>query len=406
MKNNLMRLVPAVERELREAAGRRERQRLEEQYRHAQKLEAIGRLAGGVAHDFNNLLTVITGYAELLLSDEALSETAAASIQEIRQAAERGGSLTRQLLVFSRKQKLNPRSLNLNELVVNMQKMFIRLIGEDVQLATALAPDLGMVRADAGQFEQVIMNLVVNARDAMPGGGKLTIETRNLTLPVACLDLPAASCVMLAISDTGVGMSQDVQSHIFEPFFTTKEAGKGTGLGLATAYGIIKQSGGSITVYSEPEHGTTFKICLPRTDQPVDPPAAGPAAAAPSRGTERVLVVEDDPEVRRLVFEVLRARGYLVRACSSGDEALELTRSGGDGLDLIVADVILPGLSGPEVVRRIAQEIPGLRALFISGYSDEAVLRHGMLEAGMMFLPKPFLPEALAQKVREVLDGK
>lgn len=404
MKDNLMRLAPAVDRELREAEGRRERRRLEDQVRHAQKMEAIGRLAGGVAHDFNNLLTVITGYSELLLGGPALSESTRSALEEIKKAAERGGSLTRQLLVFSRKQKLTPKSVNLNDLVANMEKMLTRLISEDIHLVTVLQPDLGVVRTDVAQFEQVIMNLVLNARDAMPDGGKLTIETGNVTLRAAQFDLAAGPYVRLAISDTGIGMDAETQSQIFEPFFTTKDAGKGTGLGLATVYGIVKQSAGSIHVYSEPGRGTTFRIYLPRVDQPLAEVTPAPETAASLNGWETVLVVEDDPEVRRLICEVLRARGYQVLESTKGEEAIRIARTLPGPLQLVVADVILPEMSGPEVVRQVQDAKPGIRALFISGYTDEAVLRHGMLDAGVMFLSKPFVPEALARKVREVLE--
>jgi two-component system, cell cycle sensor histidine kinase and response regulator CckA len=405
MKDNLMRLGPAVDRELREAASRRERRRLEEQMRHAQKMEAIGRLAGGVAHDFNNLLTVITGYSELLLGSPGLPEPVHSGLEEIKRAAARGGSLTRQLLIFSRKQKLTLKSVNLNDLVANMEKMLGRLIGENIGLSTVLRPDLGLVRADMGQFEQVVMNMVVNARDAMPDGGKLTIETANVTLPAAQAELKAGSHVMLAISDTGIGMSAETQSHIFEPFFTTKESGKGTGLGLATAYGIVKQSGGGIRVYSEPGRGTTFRVYLPRVDQPMEEVAAEPVKANSMNGTETVLVVEDDPEVRKLICEILRARGYHVLETRTGDEAIQMARTHADPVQLVLADVILPQMSGPDIVRGVKQHKPEIRALYISGYTDEAVLRHGMLDKGVTFLSKPFLPDVLAKKVREVLDG-
>jgi two-component system cell cycle sensor histidine kinase/response regulator CckA len=403
-KDNLMRLAPAVDRELREAEGRRERRRLEDQVRHAQKMEAIGRLAGGVAHDFNNLLTVITGYSELLLIDPQLSESTRSALEEIKKAAERGGTLTRQLLVFSRKQKLTPQTVNLNDLVANMEKMLTRLIAENIELVTVLQPDLGMVRTDAGQLEQVIMNLVVNARDAMPEGGKLLIETGNVSLPAQQLDLKTGPYVRLAITDTGIGMNAETQSHIFEPFFTTKEPGKGTGLGLATVYGIVKQSGGAINVYSEPGRGTTFRVYLPRVDQQTEVVAPQRAAPQSLDGRETVLVVEDDPEVRRLIGGILRARGYHVIESTKGEEAIRFAHTLPDPMQLIVADVILPEMSGPEVVRRVKEARPGIRALYISGYTDEAVLRHGTLEAGAIFLSKPFVPEALAGKVREALD--
>lgn len=406
MKDNLMRLGPAVDRELREAAGRQERRRLEEQVRHARKMEAIGRLAGGVAHDFNNLLTVITGYSELLLSAGSLNDFNRSALDEIKKAAERGGALTRQLLVFSRKQKLVPKSVNLNDLVANMEKMLVRLIGENISMVSFLAPDLGLVRTDVGQFEQVVMNLVVNARDAMPEGGKLTIETSNVDVTPAHVDVTPGPHVLLAVSDTGIGMDAETQSHIFEPFFTTKEAGKGTGLGLATVYGIVKQGGGAIAVYSEPGRGTTFRIYLPRVDQPIEEASRQPEAPASMNGTETVLVVEDDGEVRKLICEILRVRGYQVLESTKGDEAIGIARTFTGPLELVVADVILPEMSGPEIVRQVREARPGIRALFISGYTDEAVLRHGMVEPGVTFLSKPFVPEDLARKVREVLSAK
>ena len=406
MKDNLMRLGPAVDRELREAASRRERRRLEEQVRHAQKMEAIGRLAGGVAHDFNNLLTVITGYSELLLGGSvALPESVRTGLEEIKKAADRGGSLTRQLLIFSRKQKLSLKSVNLNDLVANMEKMLGRLIGEDISLFTRLQPDLGLVRADVGQFEQVVMNMVVNARDAMPDGGKLTIETSNVSLQTQQPDLKPGPHVLMAISDTGIGMTPETQSHIFEPFFTTKESGKGTGLGLATAYGIVKQSNGGIRVYSEPGQGTTFRIYLPRVDQPLEAAAAEPITVHSMNGTETVLVVEDDPEVRKLICEILRGRGYRVLETRTGDEAVQVAQSHQGPVQLVLTDVILPEISGPDIVKGVKQYKPGIRALYISGYTDEAVLRHGMLEKGVTFLSKPFMPEMLVRKVREVLDA-
>jgi CheY-like chemotaxis protein len=366
-------------------------------------MEAIGRLAGGVAHDFNNLLTVITGYSELLLTSGGVNDFTRSALEEIKKAAERGGSLTRQLLIFSRKQKLLPKSVNLNELVANMEKMLVRLIGENISLVSVPQPDLGLVRADVGQFEQVLMNLVVNARDAMPEGGKLTIETSNVNLNTSQVDLTPGPHVLLAVTDTGVGMDPETQTHIFEPFYTTKEAGKGTGLGLATVYGIVKQCGGAISVYSEPGRGTTFRIYLPRVDQPIEEVAPPPETVHSLHGSETVLVVEDDAEVRRLICEILRTRGYQVLVSTKGDEALQLARSHAGPIELVIADVILPEVGGPDVVRQVQQLRPGIRALFISGYADEAVLRHGMVEPGMMFLSKPFMPEELARKVRDVL---
>jgi CheY-like chemotaxis protein len=287
-----------------------------------------------------------------------------------------------------------------------MEKMLTRLLSADIDLVTVLQPDLGVVRTDAGQFEQVLMNLVVNARDAMPDGGKLTVETANLTLSTPQVDLDPGAYVRLAISDTGIGMDAETQSHIFEPFFTTKEAAKGTGLGLATVYGIVKQSAGSIGVYSEPGRGTTFRIYLPRVDQPLEEMTRQAEPAHAMNGSEAVLIVEDDAEVRQLICQILRARGYQVLESTKGEEAIRIARAFPHALPLVVADVILPEMSGPEVVRQVEAARPGIRALYISGYTDEAVLRHGMLEPGVMFLSKPFVPEVLARKVREVLDRK
>jgi signal transduction histidine kinase/ActR/RegA family two-component response regulator len=407
MKDNLKRLGAAVERELREAQGRRERQRLEEQVRHAQKMEAIGRLAGGVAHDFNNLLTVINGYSELLLGSESLDDFTRSAAEEIKKASDRGSSLTRQLLVFSRKQRLPPKSVDLNKLVANVGKMLARLIGENIELVSVLSPGLGLVRIDVGQFEQVIMNLVVNARDAMPDGGKLTIETANVTLGKAHVDLPSGPCVLLAISDTGVGMDAETQSRIFEPFFTTKEAGKGTGLGLTMVYGIVKQCAGTITVYSEPGRGTTFRIYLPRVDEIVtEQIEREPEAVRSLTGSESVLVVEDDAEVRHLICQILQAKGYDVLESTNGAEALRMAREFPGTLQLVVADIILPEMSGPDVVRLLRESTPGIRSLLISGYTDEAVTRHGIVDPGVMFLSKPFMPDEFARKVREALDTR
>jgi two-component system cell cycle sensor histidine kinase/response regulator CckA len=406
MKDNLMRLGPAVDRELREAEGRRERRRLQEQFRHAQKLEAIGRLASGMAHDFNNLLTVITGYAEMLLADNTLSASARARLDEIRSAAGRGSSLTRQLLIFSRKQPMVPKVIHLNELVSNMEKMLHRLIGEDINLKTVLDPELNSVQTDTGQFEQVIMNLVVNARDAMPGGGNLIIETQNTEFDSGLrpVGLEPGQYAMLSVTDSGIGMDAETRSHLFEPFFTTKAAGKGTGLGLATAYGIVRQSGGAISVYSEPGMGSTFRIYLPRVDAAAEAATGDAVEVRSFRGTETILLVEDDDRVRSLVRDVLRMRGYTVLECSDGREATETARVHAGPIDLLLTDVVLPEMSGPEIAKQVGALKPGVRSLFISGYADESILRHGMLEPGSKFLSKPFLPEALARKIREVLD--
>lgn len=407
MKDNLMRLSAAVERELREAAGRHQFRILEDQMRQAQKMEAIGRLAGGVAHDFNNLLTVISGYSDLLLAENNLQPSDRMALQEVRKAAERGSSLTCQLLAFSRRQALAPRIVHLNELVTNMEKMLQRLIGEDVELMTVGGPDLGDVKIDPGQLEQVIMNIVVNARDAMPGGGKITVETSNseLTEQYAAthIDVKPGAYIMLAISDTGTGMSTEIRSHVFEPFFTTKEAGKGTGLGLATAYGIVKQSGGSIAIYSELGKGTTVRIYLPRADTCAGAELPEQQAKA-AGGTETILLVEDEARVRRLIREILAMRGYSVLETAGGDEALRVATDHSGPIHLVLADVVMPEMSGPDLAKLILAARPEARALFVSGYTDEAIVHHGILPSDAMFLPKPFLPDALLRKIREVLD--
>jgi len=386
-----------------------ERKGLEMQLLQAQKMEAVGQLAGGVAHDFNNVLTAIAGYAELLREDLPGEDARRGDLEEILRATDRAAALTRQLLAFSRRQVLAPRVLDLNTVVASVDNMLGRLIGADVELKTALAPELGAVRADPGQLEQVIMNLVVNARDAMPRGGKLTIETANAELDESyALEHPAVVAgpyVMLAVSDSGVGMDAATQARIFEPFFTTKEKGKGTGLGLATVYGIVKQSGGNIWLYSEPGRGTTFKIYLPRVDQPLELPTPTPAARETPRGTETVLLVEDDDAVRALARKMLAAHGYTVLAAPSGADALELAASHAGPIHLLVTDVVLPGISGRELAIRFQSVRPGLKVLYTSGYTDDAVVHHGVLDAGIAFLQKPFTSGALARKVRETLDS-
>ena len=385
-----------------------ERRSLEQQVIQAQKMEAVGRLAGGVAHDFNNILTAIGGYTDLLLADLPLDDPRRQDVDEIHRAADRAAALTQQLLAFSRRQVLQPKVIDLNALVSNVEKLLGRLIGEDVQLATALAHDVGRVRADPGQLEQVIVNLAVNARDAMPAGGKLTIETRNVDLDAAYAaehrTVVPGPYVVIAVSDTGTGMSTETQSHIFEPFFTTKEVGKGTGLGLATVYGIVKQSGGSIWVYSELGHGTTIKVYLPRVDEPPEPLAA-PGLANPERlrGTETILLVEDEPAVRAVARQILARQGYTVLEAPDGPAALAMF-AGGGRVDLILTDVVMPGMSGRTLADQLATRWPGVRVLYMSGYTDDAIVRHGMLEPGLAYLQKPFRPDALVRKVREVLN--
>jgi len=385
-----------------------EQRSLENQFRQAQRLEAVGRLAGGVAHDFNNVLTAITGYSELLLEGIAPGDPKRQDVQEIRVAAQRAASLTRQLLAFSRKQVLQPRVLDLNAVVQGVEKMLQRLIGEDVTLQISTAPALGAVRADPGQIEQVIMNLAVNARDAMPGGGRLTLETGNVELDGAYARDHAGAgpgqYVMLAVSDTGVGMDAETRSHAFEPFFTTKEQGKGTGLGLSTVYGIVKQSGGYVWVYSEPGRGATFKIYLPRVDAQVEAAQRNTAEYPVAGGSESILLVEDDAAVREIVTTVLAQQGYRVLRAPDGRAALELAHAERGRVHLLITDVVMPGLSGRELAEALVRERPGIKVLFMSGYTDDAVVRHGVLQEGVQYLQKPFTPDALVRKVRKVLD--
>jgi two-component system, cell cycle sensor histidine kinase and response regulator CckA len=387
-----------------------ERKQLQQQLIQSQKMEAVGRLAGGIAHDFNNLLTAIFGYADLLTEELPEGSAARKDVEEIRKASQRAASLTRQLLAFSRQQVLQPIVLSVNALVEDVEKMLRRLIGADIELRTALAPDAGNVRADPGQLEQVILNLAVNARDAMPTGGKLTIETQNaeLTEMYAQARQPVVpgTYVMLAVSDTGVGMDAKTQGRIFEPFFTTKEAGKGTGLGLATVYGIVKQSGGYIWTYSEPGHGATFKVYLPQVDAPVEAAARAPEHEGTLAGTETVLLAEDDDLLRPLARGLLEKLGYTVLDAGTAAEALEIARTRGGPIHLLIADVVMPGESGRQLARRLAETRPDMLVLYTSGYTDDAIVHHGMLEPGLNYLQKPFTPAALARRVREVLDVK
>jgi PAS domain S-box-containing protein len=381
----------------------------EEQLRQSQKMEAVGQLAGGVAHDFNNLLAVIIGYSELLQTSTSpvLNEDAQRKVEEISKAGHRAAGLTRQLLAYSRKQVLQPKLLDLNTVVGDMDNMLKRLIGEDIEMRTILDPRLGIVKADPGQVEQVLLNLAVNARDAMPGGGKLTIETGNEVLDHQIMQSHGAiepgRYVMLAISDSGIGMSEDVRSRIFEPFFTTKEIDKGTGLGLSTVYGIVKQSGGSIWVDSEPGQGTTFKVYLPCMDQIAD---IVEAATAPVdyRGAETVLLVEDEDVVRQIANEMLLMNGYRVLQASHGNEALDVSLQHEGVIDLMVTDVVMPVMSGPELARRLALTRPDMRVLFMSGYTDEAIIHRGVQQDRTPFLQKPFTAEALGRKLREVIS--
>src|SRR5438552_4749431 len=385
-----------------------ERLGLEQQLRQAQKMEAVGRLAGGIAHDFNNILTAITGHADLLLEDLGHHDPRRADVDEIRRSAERAAGLTRHLLAFSRQQVLQPKVVDLNALVLDMDKLLRRLIGEDVELATVLDPTLGRVTADPGQLEQVIVNLAVNARDAMPQGGKLTLETRNIDLDSSyTLEhslVKPGPYVQLTVSDSGIGMDEETQAHAFEPFFTTKPRGQGTGLGLAMVYGTVKQSGGFIWVYSEPGHGATFKIYLPRVDAAVESTAPPAPVERPPRGSETVLLAEDEPAVRAIAQQALERQGYTVLAAPSGADALALAAQHGATIHLLLTDVVMPGMSGRDLADRLTAQRPGIRVLYSTGYTDNAIVRHGMLEPGLAYLQKPFRPDALVRKVRDVLD--
>jgi len=382
------------------------RRSLEEQFRQAQKMDAFGQLAGGVAHDFNNLLTIINGYSELLLQSLPPSDPSREMIAEIYNAGERSAGLTRQLLAFSRQQVLAPRILDLNAVVADTEKMLRRLIGEDILLTTTLATQLWAVRADPGQVEQVLMNLAVNARDAMPRGGRLTIETLNVTLDEAFVrtyaNARAGPHVVMSVSDTGGGMPPEVQAKIFEPFFTTKGAGKGTGLGLATVFGIIKQSGGHVCVMSQVGVGTTFKVYLPQVAHVTAAKVPLGRGSMP-RGTEIILLVEDEHAVRALTRQILLSCGYTVLEAADGAEGLRLATEHRGRIDLLITDVVMPGMGGRELAEQATERHPGLRVLFVSGYTDDAVIRHGVLREGVHFLQKPFSPFALAVKVRDVL---
>ena len=407
MKGNLKRLVPALERERRESASRLERKRLEEQLRQSQRMEAIGRLAGGVAHDFNNLLTVVSGRAAFLRESFEAEDPRLAEVTAIMDAVTRASGLTRQLLAFGRRQVVEMRAIDINLLVSEMETMLGRLIGADIEIHSKMAPSAGAVWADRSQIEQVILNLVVNAREAMPHGGRLSIETAAFVMDNEYVQAHPPSLpglyTLLAVSDTGVGMDAATQSRIFEPYFSTKASGNGSGLGLAMVYGIVKQSGGFVWVYSEPSVGTTFKVYLPQTELPLERAAPSPPPRTLT-GSETILLVEDEPALRELFVRTLELQGYRVIAAADGHAAQELEVAGTGALHLLLTDVVMPHVSGRQLAAALRARQPGLRVLYMSGYTDDAVIRHGVLEPGSSFLQKPFTPTDLARRVREVLD--
>jgi len=385
-----------------------ERRVLEKQLRMAQKMEAIGRLSGGIAHDFNNLLGVIIGYSQVMKRSLGPSHSSYEHAEEIEKASQRAVSLTRQLLAFSRQQVLEPAILSLNALVADMEKMLPRLLGEDIKVDLSLDPVLGHVKADQGQLEQVLMNLAVNARDAMPGGGKLTVRTANVDLDLAYTRHHPGSkpgrYVMLGVTDTGIGMDPETQAHIFEPFFTTKERDKGTGLGLATVYGVVKQSGGYIAVDSEKGKGASFSVFLPRVEQEVDATEAASPKPLSVRGSETILLVEDAEPLRKLAHMFLKDNGYKVLTAADGEEALQVAKQHAAPIQMLLTDVVMPGINGRVLAERLGPWQPGMKVLYMSGYTDSFIAGHGVLESGIHLLHKPFTEETLARKVREVLE--
>jgi PAS domain S-box-containing protein len=381
---------------------------LREQLRQSQKMEAIGRLAGGIAHDFNNLLTIIKGYSQLSLIELKEDTPLKKNIEHIHGATDRAANLVRQLLAFSRRQILEMKVLDLNAILTNLDNMLRRVIGEDIELITILAEDLGRVKTDPGWIEQAIMNLVVNSRDAMPSGGKLTIETGNVDLDEAStyghFDVEPGRYVMLSVSDTGAGITPEVMERLFEPFFSTKEKDKGTGLGLSTVYGIVKQSDGDIWVYSEPGKGATFKIYLPRVDEPLEERREKVLCDELLRGSETILLVEDEENVRKLALRVLERQGYKVLSARDGDDALLICEQFKDPIHLMLTDVVMPGMSGHELAKRLKSLHPKMKVLYMSGYTDDTIVLHGVLVEGVNYIQKPFTVDALTKKVREVLE--
>lgn len=408
LKHRLLRLAPAVRRAMLEVDARSERQRLEAQFIEAQKMEVIGRLAGGVAHDFANILGVIIGYADLIIADLDPHSSVQRYVEEIRNASDRAVGLTRQLLVVSSRETVQPSVLDLNEVVKDLDRMLRRLVDENIEMTVEAAPDLKRVKADPGYVGQVLMNLVVNARDAMPHGGKLSIKTSNVTcertIAQATPPIHPGNYVVLGVADTGAGITPEVKKRLFEAFFTTKERGKGTGLGLATCHTIVQQCGGHIRVQSEAGEGAIFEIYLPPVELPLSAVAPRAAPGPLPRGRETLLVVEDEPAVRHLARDVLVAQGYEVLSASNGQDALHVARDYGAPIRLVVTDVVMPLMGGKVMAEGLKSSYPGLKVLFTSGYSDETITRHGVLDPGVEFLPKPYTPSGLVRKVRELLD--
>jgi signal transduction histidine kinase len=409
VKGHLSRLVPEVRRAMQAVAEHAERRQLEEQFIQSQKMEVIGQLAGGVAHDFNNILAVIIGYADLMMQQLGPAHPLHKHASEIQHAVERASKLTRQLLIFSRKQAVQPVVLDLNEVLKNLDKMLRKLIDENIEMILVPGKSIGRVKADSGYVGQVLMNLVINARDAMPNGGKLTIETHDVAVAEAYAyahpNLIPGDYVMLAVSDTGTGMTDEVKKHLFEPFYTTKPKGKGTGLGLTTCQTIINQSGGHVGVYSEEGKGTTFKVYLPRVRQAPQVATASATAGPLPRGTETLLVVEDEPALRLLAQGVLAGQGYEVLLATNGQDGLRVAREHkGSPIRLTVTDVIMPQMGGKVMADWLKATYPDIKVLFTSGYTDDAIVHHGVLDPGVAFLPKPYSPATLTHKVRELLD--
>jgi two-component system, cell cycle sensor histidine kinase and response regulator CckA len=406
-KANLSRLLPAIARELREVETRRSNRRLEEQLRQAQKMEAIGRLAGGIAHDFNNLLSVIIGYTNLMVDQLTGEDPMLADLEEVRGAANRASTLTKQLLAFSRQQVQEPKILDLNQITFSMERMLRRLLSEDVELILSCAPRLGSVRADPGQIEQVIMNLIVNAGDAMPDGGAMTIATSDVEVAAGAaaerVDVQPGSYVRLSVSDTGEGMDRATQARVFEPFFTTKPLNKGTGLGLSTVFGIVHQSGGHIVIESQLGQGTTFEIYLPRVDAKPDTVGSTLPPPAILTGLETVLLVEDEDPVRGVFKTILARNGYHVLEARDGAQALLVAERHEGSIDLLLTDIKMPRMSGLELARLLSLTRPSMRVLYVSGYGENSKLESG-IQPGIAFLPKPITPELLLRKVRRVLD--